>query len=379
MRLYEYQAKELFATYDIPVPAGEMAEEAGEVAAIAERLSTGVAVKAQVLIGGRGRAGGIVFAETPEDAAEEARAMLGRELKGLSVRCVLVEERIDAADEIYVGLTLDRRARRMVLISSSEGGMDIEGTARDRPQAVQRTILDPLIGLRSYHMTRFASAMNLPRSLWDELQGIAVNLYGLAKEVEASLVEINPLVVSQEGNLCAVDAKVIVDDNALFRHEDMVCLRRAGDESAGERWAREAGISYVKLEGDIGCMVNGAGLAMATMDVIELCGGEPANFLDIGGGAGTDRVMEALEIILEDAAVQAILVNIFGGITRCDAVAEGLVEALDHLDVNMPLVVRLAGTNEEMGRCILNEAGVETTPSLVEGARGVVEAVRGRR
>ncbi len=375
MRLHEYQAKEVFIAHDIPVPAGQVAERAEEVSKIAERLGTDVAIKAQVLVGGRGRAGGIAFAETPGEAAKKARGILGRELMGLSVHCVLVEKKIDVADEIYVGLAVDRQARCMVFIVSSEGGVDIEETARGRPQTVQRIALDPLVGLRPYHVTRLVSAVGLPRALWGGLRRIAVKLYELAQETEATLVEINPLAVSREGDMCAVDAKMTVDDNGLFRHPDMAAMRRADDEGAGERRAREAGISYVRLKGDIGCMVNGAGLAMATMDVINLYGGAPANFLDIGGGARTDRVIEALEIILEDGAVRAVLINIFGGITRCDAVAEGIVEALNKLEVDVPMVVRLAGTNEEAGRRILTEAGLETTPSLAEGAQAAVAAV----
>jgi succinyl-CoA synthetase beta subunit len=375
MRLHEYQAKELFAGHGILVPAGDTVRAPEAVRGVAERMGTEVAIKAQVLVGGRGKAGGVAFAETPAEATEKARAILGRDLKGLPVHRVLVEKKVDAVDEIYVGLTVDRQAQCMVLIISSEGGVDIEETARRQPQKVQRIVLDPLIGLRPYHVTRLATAMGLPRSLWGELKRAASSMYELAQECETTLVEINPLVVSREGDLYAVDAKMTIDDGALFRHEDIAAMRQTSDESAGERRAREAGISYVKLEGDIGCMVNGAGLAMATMDVIKLYGGEPANFLDIGGGAGTDIVIEALGIILEDAAVRAVLINIFGGITRCDAVAEGIVQALDRLNVGVPLVVRLAGTNEEAGRRILREAGVETTPSLAEGARKAVVAV----
>jgi len=379
MNLDEYQAKGLFAAHGIPVPEGQVAKDPAVAREIAQQLQGRVVVKAQVQVGGRGKAGGIVLADTPDDALREASRLLGSSLKGAPVRRVLVERAADIARELYVGLIADRTARRMALLVSADGGVEIEEVARTHPERVRTLYLDPFLGLRSYHLVQAAGTLDLPRELWPSFQAIGQALYRTATETEATLAEINPLVITADsatggGQLLAVDAKMTVDDNALFRHPDLLAMRHTADEMPAERQAREAGISYVPLDGQIGCMVNGAGLAMATMDVIKLYGGEPANFLDVGGGARAERVKTALEIILSDPRVKAVLVNIFGGITRCDEVARGIVMALEQLQTKVPLVIRLVGTNEAEGRAILEQAHLPAAASLAEGARLAVAA-----
>lgn len=378
MKLHEYQSKRLLAAHGVPIPQGEVAETAEAARAIAERLGGRVAVKAQVLIGGRGKAGGIALCQTPAQVAQEAQRLLSNRLKGLAVRQVLVERAVDITAELYLGLTLSRRAQRMVLMASSEGGVDIEETARADPEAIHSILLDPIIGLRPYQATRLAAALRLPRTLWQRFASLALALYQSAQASDATLAEINPLAVTAEGDLLAVDAKMIVDDSALFRHPELRSFTDS-DETLVERQAREAGISYVKLDGHIACMVNGAGLAMATMDVIKLHGGEPADFLDIGGGAREERVVTALRIILTDPDVAAVLINIFGGITRCDEVARGIVKAIAQVKPQVPIIIRLVGTNEAEGRRILEEAHLSTASTLSAGARLAVAAAKSAR
>ena len=378
MKLHEYQSKRLLAAHGVPIPQGEVAETAEAARAIAERLGGRVAVKAQVLIGGRGKAGGIALYQTPAQVAQEAQRLLSNRLKGLAVRQVLVERAVDITAELYLGLTLSRRAQRMVLMASSEGGVDIEETARADPEAIHSILLDPIIGLRSYQATRLAAALRLPRTLWQRFASLALALYQSAQASDATLAEINPLAVTAEGDLLAVDAKMIVDDSALFRHPELRSFTDS-DETLAECQAREAGISYVKLNGHIACMVNGAGLAMATMDVIKLHGGEPADFLDIGGGAREERVVTALRIILTDPDVAAVLINIFGGITRCDEVARGIVKAIAQVKPQVPIIIRLVGTNEAEGRRILEEAYLSTASTLSAGARLAVAAAKSAR
>jgi succinyl-CoA synthetase beta subunit len=391
MRLHEYQSKALLAAHGIPVPEGEVAASGPEAAGIARRLGGRVAVKAQALMGGRGKAGGIALAEGPDEAEGHATRLLADGLAGNPVHRVLVERAADIVAELYLGLVLDRRARRMVLMASPDGGIDIEDVARQAPERVLRLPIDPAIGLRSYQLTRAARHLGLsgrgdrPVAPTEEgLAAVARGLYACAQESDATLAEINPLVVTVVGAtgrspLLALDAKMVIDDSALFRHPDLVAARDPHSESEAERRAREAGISYVKLEGRVGCMVNGAGLAMATMDVLKLHGGEPANFLDVGGGAREERVAQALRLILPDPDVAAILINIFGGITRCDEVARGIVSALRQAGeigtaATVPVVIRLVGTNEREGRRILEEAGLTTAATLSEGARLAVAA-----
>jgi succinyl-CoA synthetase beta subunit len=379
VKLQEHQAKRLLATYGVKVPRGEVATSSDEARAIANRLGHAVVVKAQVLVGGRGKARGIVRAATPEEAGQVAERLLGSALVGETVRAVLVEPLVDIAREYYLGLTIDRQARRIALVGSSQGGVDIEETALLHPEALHRVLLDPLLGLRPYHATRLARAMDLPRPLWPAFAAIASALYRAGEEKDALLVEINPLVLDTAGTLLALDAKMVVDDNALPRQKDVVSLHQLTPESQADlsdldRMAREAGISYIKLEGNVGCMVNGAGLAMATMDLIKLCGGEPANFTDIGGGARAERVAVALRLVFADPQVKAVLINIFGGITRCDEVARGILSALAQVEAPVPIVVRLVGTNEAEGRRILTQANLATASTLAEGARLAVAA-----
>jgi succinyl-CoA synthetase beta subunit len=378
MNLHEYQSKELFAAGGIAVPDGAVAETPAEARAIAQRLGDAVAVKAQVLTGGRGKAGGIVIARDPEEAAAVAERLLGSTIRDLPVERVLVEAAVQITQELYVALIVDREVGRVALIVSSEGGVDIEETARDHPDRVHTLHIDPYLGLRPFYAVRAAAAMGLDSGLWSDLATLLANLYTLAERHDATLAEINPLIVTAEGKLLALDAKVTIDDSALFRQPDLDSKPTGVDDSTAEARARQMDISYIKLDGDIGCMVNGAGLAMATMDVIKHVGGEPANFLDIGGGARRDRVAAALEIILSDPHVRVVLVNIFGGITRCDEVARGIVEALDHLGQNaarrsVPIVVRLVGTNHEEGQRILQQADLPAATTLSEGARMAVE------
>ncbi len=374
VKLHEYQSKRLFAAHSIPIPRGEIAETSQEARRVAEALGGPVVVKAQVLVGGRGKAGGIRPAQNPAEAEQTAAAILGMTIKGLSVRRVLVEEVADIRREIYLGVTLDRAARRMVMMACGEGGVEIEQVARDNPQAIHKVPIDPFLGLHGYQTLALAKGVGLAMEPRGEFDRIAHGLYTACLACDATLAEINPLVVTGAGALLALDAKMVLDDNALFRHPDLAALRDPDDETPAERQAREAGLSYVQLDGNIGCMVNGAGLAMATMDVIRHFGGAPANFLDVGGGAHADRVAVALRLILADSRVRTVLLNIFGGITRCDEVARGIVAALGEIRPTVPFVVRLVGTNEAEGRAILAQSGypITSATTLAEAAQQAV-------
>ncbi len=378
LKLQEYQSKRIFAQYGIPIPRGEIAVTPAEARDIAARLGTRVVVKAQVLVGGRGKAGGVILADTPDDAELAAARILCTDLKGLLVRRVLVDEAVDVQEEVYLGVTLDRARRRVTVMASAAGGVDIEEVARETPEKIVRVVVDPFLGLREYQARSLAFSIGLRRYLIRDFVSIAMALYQAFVGCDASLAEINPLVVTDDGKLMAVDGKMVIDDNALFRHPDLAELRDPDDETPEEREARLYGLSYVKLEGEIGCMVNGAGLAMATMDITKLYGGSPANFLDIGGGAQAEKVAAALRIILSDENVKTVLVNIFGGITRCDEVARGILDALEEIGgIHVPMVVRLVGTNEEEGRRILADASLITAASLPEAAQKAVAAARG--
>jgi succinyl-CoA synthetase beta subunit len=372
MKLQEYQSKQIFAEHGIAIPKGRVAASAQEARAAAEELGGRVVIKSQVLVGGRGKAGGIRLVNSPEEAEEAAREILGKQIKGLPVRKVLVDEAADISAEIYLGVTNDRARRRPVIMASAEGGVDIEEVARTDPQKIFRVHVDPLLGLREYQARYLATGIELPRDQWRDFIAIASGLYEAYVESDASLAEINPLVVTKKGSLLALDGKMVVDDNGLFRHPDLAEMRDIDAEAPAEREARKYGLSYVKLDGNIGCMVNGAGLAMATMDVINLFGGSPANFLDIGGGAGPDKVEAALEIILSDPNVDMVLLNIFGGITRCDDVARGILAAIDKIDRKVPMVTRRVGTNEVEGRKLLSDADMLTASSLAEAAEKAV-------
>ena len=376
MKLHEYQSKQLFSQHGIPIPRGKVAMTAAEARNIAEELGGRAVIKAQVLVGGRGKAGGIRLAGSPEEAEELATQVLGMRIKGLPVRKVLVDEAAEIQTEIYLGVANDRAARVPVMIASVEGGIEIEEVARRDPKRIVRVWVDPFLGLREYQARNLASSMELPRQLWSEFARIASGLFKTFLDIDATLAEINPLVITHPGQLLALDGKIILDDNALYRHPGLAELRDVDEEAPSEREARKYGLSYVKLEGDIGCMVNGAGLAMATMDVIKSFGGEPANFLDVGGGAAAEKVAAALQIILGDENVRSILLNIFGGITRCDEVARGILMALEGVPREVPMVVRLVGTNEVEGRKILAEADLPTAASLNEAARLAIAASR---
>jgi len=367
----------IFDKYRIPIPRGRVASTAGEVRQIAEELGNRVVIKSQVLVGGRGKAGGIRLARTPKEAEELATIILGIEIKGLPVRKVLVDEAVGIAKEIYLSIVDDRSARCPVMLASSEGGIEIEEVAEKTPEKIIRIEIDPLLGLRDYQARDIAIAIDLPRNYWRAFTDIALGLFHAYTGCDASLAEINPLVITSDDRLLALDGKMIVDDNALFRHSDLADMRDLDIENPSEIEARMYGLSYIKLEGQIGCMVNGAGLAMATMDIIKLFGGEPANFLDIGGGAGAEKVAAAFRIILSDPNVRAVLINIFGGITRCDEVARGILAALKEVKPDVPMVVRLVGTNAKEGLDLLANAHMLTAETLVDAARKSIAVAKG--
>jgi succinyl-CoA synthetase beta subunit len=374
MNLHEYQSKEIFARFGVPVPRGEVATSPAEAAAIAKKLGGRAVIKAQVLTGGRGKAGGIKVAQTPEEAGKLAEQILGMEIKGHTVRKVLVDPLADIADEIYLGFTNDRSARMPLLMASAAGGVDIEEVARTTPEKIIKTHIHPHLGLHEYQARDVAAAIELPPELWGAFGGVAGALWNAYWENDATLAEINPLIVTGDGRLLGIDGKMSIDDNAMYRHPELEALRDKADEVEEENEARRHGLSYIKLDGDIGCMVNGAGLAMTTMDIIKLFGGEPANFLDIGGGAGVEKVAAAFRIILSDENVKAILINIFGGITRCDEVARGILAAMDEVEVTIPLVVRFGGTNAEEGRQLLEGSPLISAETLSDAARKAIAA-----
>jgi succinyl-CoA synthetase beta subunit len=377
MNLHEYQSKQIFSRYGIPIPRGRIAANAAEVKQIAEELGGRVVVKSQVLTGGRGKAGGIRLAKTPEEAQELATQILGMTIKGLPVRKVLVDQAASIEKEIYLGIANDRNTRKPIMMASSEGGVDIEEVAAKSPEKIVKVHIDPLLGLREYQSRDLAVSIDLPKELWRPFMEIAEGLWRTYRENDATLVEINPLVITKDQQLLALDGKMSIDDSALFRQQDLADKRDLDVEAPAEVEARKYGLSYIQLDGEIGCMVNGAGLAMATMDIIKLHGGQPANFLDIGGGAGADKVAAALRIILADGKVKAVLINIFGGITRCDEVARGILAATAEVKPDVPMVVRLVGTNAEEGRQILADAKLITAETLVGAAQKAVFAAKG--
>jgi succinyl-CoA synthetase beta subunit len=375
MKLHEYQSKQIFAKYGVPIPKGQVASDAVRAKEITKELGGRVVIKAQVLVGGRGKAGGIRLAKTPPEAEEIASQILAMEIKGLPVRKVLIDEAANIEKEIYLGITNDRAARKPVMMASAAGGVDIEEVARAAPDKIIKVHIDPLLGIKDYQTRDIALGIELPREHWRAFSQIAFGLWRAYLECDATLAEINPLVITGDNKLVALDGKMVLDDNALFRHPDLVELRDLDAEVQSEIEARKYGLSFIKLDGNIGCMVNGAGLAMTTMDIIKLFGGEPANFLDIGGGAGADKVAAAMRIILTDPNVKAILFNIFGGITRCDEVARGILTALEEVKPNVPMIVRLVGTNAEEGRRLLSQAKMITAETLADAAKKAVAAV----
>jgi succinyl-CoA synthetase beta subunit len=370
MNIHEYQAKELFAAAGIPVPRGRVAHTPAEARAIAAELGGKVVIKAQVHAGGRGKAGGIKLAGSPDEAEAKAKAILGMSIKGLVVKRVLVAEQLDIEHEHYLGIVLDRTRRRPVIMASAAGGIDIEEVARSTPEKIVRCHVDPLGGLRAFEAREICFAIESRGEVAQRMAAILSRLDGLYRRVDASLAEINPLVVARDGQVWALDAKVVLDDNALHRHPELEALRE--DEDPNEAAARRMGLSYIRLDGEIGCVVNGAGLAMATMDVIKAFGGSPANFLDIGGSSNPDKVLTAMDILAADSKVKAIFFNIFGGITRTDDVAQGIVQALAKRKPEVPIVIRLTGTNEERAREILKTVGLPSTTSMDEGVKEVI-------
>ena len=373
MNLHEYQAKELFARHGLPVLPGQVAASAEEARDIAASIGGTVVIKAQVLVGGRGKAGGVKLAHSPEEAFEKAAAILALTIKGLPVRKVLVALAADIARELYLSIVLDRSRKLPIVMLSAAGGVDIEEVARVTPEKIVRWPI-PLEGMRAYQARALFQPLLGDGALVAQASSILLKLWRLYQDGDCSLAEINPLAITPDGRVLALDAKVILDDNAEFRHREWETWRDPDEETPAARLAREKGLSYVKLDGDIGCVVNGAGLAMATMDLIKHYGGEPANFLDIGGSSNPDKVTAALKIIAGDGGgrVRAILFNIFGGITRCDDVANGIVQSLERSPLSMPLVIRLTGTNEELARQILSDHGLSATTSMDEGVRAVI-------
>ncbi len=376
MKVHECDAREIFRRHGLPVPDSRLATSADEASAAAAAIGGQVVVKAQVLSGGRGKAGGVKLANLPEEAGAVAAQILGLSIGGEPVRRVLVAPAVDISREIYLGVVIDRTAQSLVLMASAEGGVDIEEVAATNPSAILREAVDPLAGLPDWQARQIGFALGLDGPQNRQFVRVAQGLVEAFVAVDASLAEVNPLVVDDAGNLQAIDAKLNIDDNALGRHPDIEQLRDPYEESEAERRARDGGLSYIKLDGTIGCMVNGAGLAMATMDVIKHYGGEPANFLDVGGGAGVDKITTAFEIILEDPNVRAVLVNIFAGITRADDVAAGVIAARERLKKPVPLVVRVAGTREAEALELLERAGIGAERSMDSAAALVVEAAR---
>ncbi len=387
MNIHEYQAKQLFADYGIPVPTGYVAWNASEAKQHAQNLG-GEAwmVKAQVHAGGRGKVGGVQRAQNLDEIMEITHGLIGTQLvthqtgaNGQPVHCVLVENTTAIKRELYLSLVVDRAAARIAVIASSAGGMDIEEVAASTPEKIIRRVIDPVMGICSYQCREIAFALGLDAPQSKPLISILFNLYRLFVDKDLSLVEINPLIITEQGELLALDAKINIDDNALYRHKDLAALYDSTQEDEKEYKARQFDLNYVALEGSIACMVNGAGLAMATMDVIKMQGGTPANFLDVGGGTTAERVTEAFKIILSDPKVKAILVNIFGGIVRCDLIAEGVIHAIKETATQLPVVVRLEGTNVNVGKTLLKNSGLSVIPAdnLDDAAKKAVLAAKG--
>ena len=376
MDLFEYQGKELLRKYGVPVPEGRVASTPEEAVAAAKKLGGKVVVKAQVLIGGRGKAGGIKIASTPDEVREVTDQILGMEIRGHTVKRVLVERAGDIADEYYCSLLVDRSERQFLGIMSAEGGVDIEEVAANAPEKIARVHIDPLLGMSQFHARELVFGARIDAGARKEAIAIWPRLYEAFVSLDASLVEVNPLVLTGEGRVMALDAKVSVDDSAGYRHPVFDELKAVHEVPEQERLAKEKGLNFIKLEGDIGIIGNGAGLVMSTLDVVKAAGGDPANFLDVGGGAGADMLSTALEVITSNPDVSSVLINIFGGITRGDLVAEGIIDALGRLEIEVPIVVRLDGTNAEQGRKMLADAPHDmlvTATTMLEGAEKVVE------
>ncbi len=378
MKLLEYEAKRILAKYGVPVPKGELATTPTQAQEIASRLNPPFVIKAQVPVAGRGKAGGILFADSIIEVKKAAEKLMGMQIRGIHVHSVWIEERIQTKKELYFGITVDRHSKSYVAIASSEGGMEIEEVAAKTPEKVIRFTINPQCGFRPYHGRQMAKRIEYAGTQSSLLGDIFHSLYEVAVNYDAELIEMNPLVETYDGNFVAVDARIIIDDNSLFRHPEFKDRILEGELSPQEIEAAKNGLAYVKLDGDIGVIGNGAGLVMATLDVIQLYGGKPANFLDVGGGAPSEKIAAALKIVLSDSNVKAVFMNILGGITRCDEVARGVLAAKKKLGIEKPLVIRLVGTNEEEGKRILTEAGIHVLESMEEAARRAVEIVKNR-
>ena len=386
MNIHEFQAKEILRRFGVAVPRGMVVTTAAEAQAAAQQLGEGVTVvKAQIHAGGRGKGGGVKVVKSPQEAAEKARQMLGKNLvthqtgpEGRQVRRVLVEQGVEIERELYLAMVLDRAQSRVTVICSSEGGVDIEEVAAKTPQKILKETVDPVIGLATFQCRRLAFALNIPAELIGKAVAVMQGLYRAFEETDASLAEINPLIITKDGQIMALDAKMNFDSNAFFRQKEIVALRDLDEEDPREVEASQYDLSYISLDGNIACMVNGAGLAMATMDIIKHYGGEPANFLDVGGGADQEKVAEAFRILLADSRVRGVLINIFGGIMRCDVLAQGVVDAARELKITVPLVVRMQGTNVEQGRQILEGSGLTiiSADTMAEAAEKIVKAVK---
>jgi len=384
MKVHEYQAKSILADFGVPVPRGKLASNPKEVFSAAQELGSPVIIKAQVHAGGRGKAGGIQLAYTPAEAEAAATKMFGKKLStyqtagsAITIRRVLVEQAVQIDKELYLSVVLDRSCSKPVIMSSTEGGVEIEEVAARTPHKIYKEWADPLVGLMSFQARRMAMNLDTDKNVVKQLGGVISSAFKAFMVSDASLVEINPLVITKDGKVIAVDAKMGFDDSALYRHETIAQMRDSAEEDPLEEQARTAGLSFVRLDGSIGCVVNGAGLAMATMDMVKHFGGEPANFLDIGGSSSPDKVLTAMRILLSDPKVGAVLFNIFGGITRCDDVAEGMVRALNELDEKPPIIVRLTGTNEDEGRRILESNGISVGSSMEDAVKHAVSVVKG--
>ncbi len=373
MKIHEYQARQIFRDYGIPVPNGVLCYTVYEVEKAALEMNRMVVVKAQVLAGGRGKAGGVKLARTVEDAKNAAKQILGMDIKGLIVEKVLVTDAVDIDKEFYVGLINDRNTKSITLMVSAEGGVEIEEVAKNNPEKIIKFSINPLTGLLDYQARNVALELFGNIKLAQKAASIFMKLYKLYIETDSTLAEINPLVLTTGNEILAIDGKMNFDDNALFRQPKILAMREPDEEELQEIAANEKGLAYIKLDGNIGCMVNGAGLAMATMDMIKLYGGSPANFLDIGGSSNPQKVIDAMNILLSDKNVKAVMINIFGGITRCDDVAKGLIKALEIIMTDVPIVVRLSGTNAEEGLDLLKQTGLPTVSSMSEAAKMAIE------
>jgi len=372
MKIHEYQAKEILARYQIPVTNEILCYSVAEVQAAAEKLGYPSVVKAQVLTGGRGKAGGVKLVRNAEQATQAAEQILGMNIKEYTVEKVLLAEGVNFVSEIYVGLTIDRNTKSALFMASKEGGVEIEEVAKDNPEAILKFAIDPDLGMAPFVARKIAFALFDDIKLVRQAVDLFQKLYKVFIDTDASLVEINPLVITADGKLLALDGKMTFDDNALFRQPEILALNEPSEDEKKEIDAKDKGLSYIRLDGSIGCMVNGAGLAMATMDMIKLYGGEPANFLDIGGSSNPQKVIDAMNLILSDKNVKVVMINIFGGITRCDDVAKGLIAALEQIKITIPIVIRLSGTNSKEGLEILKSANLPTVETMSEAAEKAI-------